>query len=831
MAEDQVSKFNAEVAKLQEELKLRESPTEINPHQTSKPVEYRSVLSSFPDLSFVVNPDGIIIDFFTRDENTLFVPPSQFMYKHYNDFLPPEIAEKTDKAFREAMLTGKVSSMVYTLPYNTHPEHFEGRFAPLRVGEGAVYVVRNITKQIITEEKLKSLSYLHHLIVEFSSLLVQSNLDEIDKNINITLKMLGEYTQVDRVYIFEYVAVEDVVNNTYEWCSEDINPEIENLQGVPFDAVPRWKEKFANKEHVYIPLVSEIDEQYHVEKAILEPQGIVSLLTLPMFYGDKLVGFIGFDSVKSTREWSNEHINLLRLAGEIIAGTISRGKFEKEIIMARRDAEKANKSKTEFLASMSHEIRTPMSAILGFSEILHNNVNDEKSKNYLSGILSSGKTLLHLINDILDLSKIEAGQMEVNREPTQICEILNEIEKIFSAKLQEKQLTFNIFIEKDFPQVIIIDDVRLRQILFNVVGNAVKFTHKGNVSLSAKQININEEGGHFDIEIAISDTGIGIPKSLQQTIFEAFVQVDGNNTRQYGGTGLGLAITARLLKMMNGTIEVESEPDKGSTFTITLRDVQSSDFMPTRKSIFDWVDKNIVFEPAKILVIDDVDFNRELVNTFLMNFNITVYEAKSAREGISLATLHQPDLILMDLRMPEMNGYQATRILREQPETKHIPCVAFTASTMKSEELEINQLFDDFLLKPLTRNELIDVLIKILPHTISEPGASSQDSNAKHFAFELFAKNPELLEKLIDDLESDVSPHLKNLLIYMDADIAEKLTTALKKIDQKYKINFFAGSAELLTQAVENFDFDLFNRELKTLMFNIQKMTNQTNQN
>lgn len=232
-----------------------------------------------------------------------------------------------------------------------------------------------------SEEKLQSLNELHSLINQFSSLLIQANVNELHQAIDTTLQRLGDYAQVDRVYIFEHDSEKDEVNNTFEWCRAGITPEIENLQGIPFDAVPRWKEKFNANEHVYIPLVSEIAEEYHIEKGILEPQGIISLLALPIYYGERFIGFIGFDSVRNKREWSSEHIALLRLAGEIIAGSIYREQFEKEIIEARKIAEDANKAKSEFLANMSHEIRTPMNAILGFSEIMLNTNNDDKTKN------------------------------------------------------------------------------------------------------------------------------------------------------------------------------------------------------------------------------------------------------------------------------------------------------------------------------------------------------------------------------------------------------------------------------------------------------------------
>lgn len=787
------------------------------------------ILSAFPDLVFVLNKSGIIENCFTRRDQDLLVQPEIFLNRHFGNFLPQDINTEIDNAFQQALASHKVTVVRYLLPQNQNKEFYEGRFAPFADNSGAAFFVRNITQQYLTEEKLLSLSKLHQLIVEFSSKLVQSKPDEITENINQTLQKLGEYAQVDRVYIFEYNEAKDTVSNTYEWCSEGTSPEIENLQDVPFEFVPRWKVKFSRKEHVYIPLVSEIDNQYHVEKAILEPQGILSLLAIPMFNGVKLVGFIGFDSVKSIREWSGEHIDLLRLAGEIIAGTIARTKFEKEIIERRREAEQASKSKSEFLASMSHEIRTPMNAILGFSEILYNSATDIKSKSYLEGVLNSGKTLLHLINDILDLSKIEAGRMEIIEEPTELENLIHEVGRIFSVKISEKQLAFSINIEKDFPRIIQIDNVRLRQILFNLLGNAVKFTPKGSVSIDVKYQQAADQPGNIDFDIEVSDTGIGIPETYQQSIFEAFVQVESNNARKYGGTGLGLAITNRLVRMMNGTLKLKSEYGKGSTFTASFKNIKITTIQPDRKRRFEWTEKEISFEPATILVIDDVDYNRELAKTFLLQLNLHVLEARCANDGITIASVHQPDLILLDLRMPKMDGFEAVKLLKSNPKTKKIPCIAFTASTMKQEEKNILEMFDDYLLKPLTRNEMVDCLMKFLPHQIPDKQLKLKSNAETESALdpEKFAITPDKLVQLQKDCSNEIMPLLKNLKLYMDTDVSEKMILKLEKISENYQVPHCDFLAKQLKNSVENYDFTQFINVLNQLEQIITIITNK----
>jgi PAS domain S-box-containing protein len=667
-----------------------------------------------------------------------------------------------------------------------------------------------------SEEKLQSLNELHSLINNFSSLLIQTGVESLHDAIDTTLLRLGEYADVDRVYIFEHDIVTDEVNNTFEWCAEGITPEIKNLQHIPFDAVPRWKEKFIQKEHVYIPLISEIADEYHVEREILEPQGIVSLLTIPMYYGDRFMGFIGFDSVRKKREWSKEHIDLLRLAGEIIAGSIFREQFEKEIIEAQRIAEEANKAKSEFLANMSHEIRTPMNAILGFSEILHNTITDEKSKKYLATILNSGRTLLSLINDILDLSKIEAGQMEISEEPMRIKLVLNEIAQIFQARSAEKNLTININIDDNFPEVIMVDDVRLRQILFNLVGNAIKFTHSGGVELNAKSTPSPISDKLVDVEIAVADTGIGIDPALHENIFKSFYQIESDNTRKYGGTGLGLSITQKLVQIMGGTIIVDSQPEAGSTFTILLRSIEISSYEPQKKTIFDWKAGDIIFDKATLLIVDDVDFNRELVKSFLSESGFTIIEAVNGKMAIDMVKIHQPDVVLMDLRMPEMNGYEATEILSNLPETKHVPIVAFTASSMKHDEDLIRRLFKDYLRKPIGRDELINCLMQFIPHK-KQNKENTEIQNDKPTELEINNYGKSQLEAFITVFDQELKASLDALKDFMDNELLAEFLEGLAKLSNQSNIKLFEHITIELRKDAANFDFDNFTKNILTL--------------
>ncbi|MFN8361625.1 MAG: PAS domain-containing protein [Candidatus Kapaibacterium sp.] len=387
----------------------------------------------------------------------------------------------------------------------------------------------------------------------------------------------------------------------------------------------------------------------------------------------------------------------------------------RELEAAKNAAESANRAKSMFLANMSHEIRTPMNAILGFAELLHHQIADEKHRYFLATITSSGQALLSLINDILDLSKIEAGKFDIHPEPTNLHELINDVFLLFEPKAREKNIGLGSVIETDLPPLMMIDGVRLRQILFNIIGNAVKFTDRGNVTITIQSVPSEHLSSH-DLTICVDDTGVGIAEHEQEKIFRAFHQQDGQSASKYGGTGLGLAITMRLVKMMGGDIAVKSELGKGACFTIFLPSIplveQSGSLLQAPEY------RRLVFHPATILIVDDLETNRELIKEMLLQHEVTCLEAENGRQAIDMALEYTPDAILMDMRMPVMNGYEATQQIKNNASTGHIPVIAITASAMESERQMIAEICDYFIPKPLYQKELLTILSKILPHTV-----------------------------------------------------------------------------------------------------------------
>ncbi len=444
---------------------------------------------------------------------------------------------------------------------------------------------------------------------------------------------------------------------------------------------------------------------------------------------------------------------------------------ELELKKAKENAEHANRSKSEFLANMSHEIRTPMNAILGFTQILKEKlIEHPQYLEYLDSIEISGKNLLHLISDILDLSKIESGRFEIHPEPVNPHTFIREIKQMFSVKTNEQSLDFKLTCSDDLPKALLIDETRLRQVLFNLIGNALKFTHTGKVEIKIR--HKYKTTTSIDMQFDIIDTGIGIPNEQQSVIFEPFRQQQGQDNRKYGGTGLGLAITKRLVEMMNGTISVKSKINEGSTFTVKLFDIKTTQITDKLKHADDNIPHQVkAFKKPVILLIEDVPSNRKVIKDYLETFNVKIIEAVNGVEGVDKAAQYKPDLILMDIQMPVMDGFEATRIIKSRitkPE-ESIPIVALTAATVTKQINKVREICDDYLLKPVSKQQLIKKLAQYLPYQAKpqeEPQMKTQTKKMAEKMAEFIEQNkPTLPQNSIAAIQSDFETARKTMSI------------------------------------------------------------------
>jgi len=479
-----------------------------------------------------------------------------------------------------------------------------------------------------------------------------------------------------------------------------------------------------------------------------------------------------------------------------------RKESEAQLTLAKEQAEMANRSKSQFLANMSHEIRTPMNSILGFSDILRNQITDAKSKKYLNTIIASGRTLMALINDLLDLAKIDAGKMMLNPEAVNLRALLEEVSQMFTNEAHKKSLALIIEVETSVPTYVIIDDIRLRQMLINILGNALKFTHQGFIRVAVASRFFKED--HTDLIISIQDTGIGIDSDDQDLIFESFQQAHDSTTSIYGGTGLGLTITKRLAELMNGNITLQSEKGKGSTFIIDLpglpvaRDVERDEMNLPDDT------QEIQFKEATILIVDDVVSNLDLLEGYLEHHSVKIITAKNGREGVTKAEAHIPDLILMDLRMPEMDGWEACDSIKLSATTRHIPIIACTASILSHESVTS---FDGLLIKPIRHSKLINELKRFISYTHSDISLNQEQPIRKNLS-------REEMKIHTDYLRSHFEARIKSLQEAVEVDQMEKLLLDLSTYIQQNDLTDFDETVNRLRDSFEQFDLDGVNNGL-----------------
>jgi signal transduction histidine kinase/CheY-like chemotaxis protein/HPt (histidine-containing phosphotransfer) domain-containing protein len=487
------------------------------------------------------------------------------------------------------------------------------------------------------------------------------------------------------------------------------------------------------------------------------------------------------DALKST------HDQVTNQAEQLALEVAVRTRAEAELVGARDAAEASSRAKSEFLANMSHEIRTPLTGILGFTDVLLAGGDDgdfAKRAEYLTTIHSSGQHLLGLINDILDLSKIESGRLEFESQACQVDRLVGDVVRVLQVKADEKSLQLAVQWETKIPRIVYTDATRMRQALMNVVGNAIKFTSQGRVDLVGR---MTADRGETFIEIEVIDTGVGVAPQALASIFDPFIQADNSVSRRFGGTGLGLAISRKIARGLGGDLEVTSIPAVGSRFTLRIHageikgvPLVTPETTAATQPVSAVQGKRRRLPPMKVLLVEDGETNRKLITLMLERAGATVATAENGEIGVQLAMEKSFDAILMDMQMPVVDGYTATRCLREEGAT--IPIIALTANAMSSDRQKcLDAGCNDYLTKPIDAVQMFDALMRATTgrRTVKSAGLESDriQQPARRSVADASAERPPLATR-------DIASTLPTDDREIGEIVAEYIDTLDRKIDE-----------------------------------------------
>lgn len=580
---------------------------------------------------------------------------------------------------------------------------FSGEVIDNQIEKSFLTVMADITELKNNEKKLKMKDKILSAVAKSTGILLDS-VDYMDA-ISKCFKLLGEATDVNRVYLFEnsYKENERYTSQKIEWNADTSAPQIDNpeLQDLSFEDIKSFIEPLENGK-AYYGKISDFDDDV---RAILEAQEILSLVVMPVMVNNTFWGFVGFDECKYERDWSEVEYSILMSFNASLERAIEKQLMESALQESRKKAEAANIAKSQFLANMSHEIRTPINGVMGMLSLLdYTNLTQEQAS-YIKEAKNASEILLYLINDILDISKIEAGKMTLEKMSFDLRAMLEDTVSVFMPKASEKRLDLNLFIKANVPNFVVGDPAKLRQVINNLLSNAFKFTKQGeiNIDVDIEDVIFKEK---VKLKFTITDTGIGMNSEVKNRIFTPFIQGDDSTTRKYGGTGLGLAISSELVHLMEGEFRVESEENEGSTFEFTATFEETMDENLSGN-------KYKCMENTNILVVDDNDTNRNIVRCYLEEFGVNVFEASGGEKAIALLLTKQAigekmDLVISDYKMPNMSGMELVSTIRSIPSLKDIKFILLTSVTQKGDAHKAkSEGFHAYLTKPIKKNDLI----------------------------------------------------------------------------------------------------------------------------
>jgi PAS domain S-box-containing protein len=579
------------------------------------------------------------------------------------------------------------------------------------------YLHSEIKERVAAEKNLSFRLRYEEGLASYSG----SLLSGFEENLSESLFHLLNASQVSRVYLCENR--NDPKKGLVMKISHEVTaPGIDVLLDGNKELVIPYRFGFGRWEKVLeegLPLLGHMESFPENERKILQSREFKSLLILPIMVNGQWYGYLGFEDMEKKREWNME-APLLQTATDLMGSFIERKSYEDRLRQSKEEAEKISELKSQFLANVSHEIRTPLNGIIGFSELILSSDDMESINSKTKSIIHESESLLLLINDILDHAKIEAGKTVLDHQPTDLVALMEDLVSVFFAQAKSKELDFVVTVEEDVPRYILCDRLRLRQIMMNLLSNAFKFTEKGGINIHVENIKSNKDKAK--LSFAVIDTGIGIPEEQQQNIFSSFSQADGSTTRKYGGTGLGTTISRQLVELMGGNMFLKSQVGEGSkfwfevTFEKSLPPVEDPEEMDVNEDIIKVLAEERKTKATQILVVDDYPPNQDVARMHLEAAGHEVYLAEDGTEAVEKCNRSEFDLILMDIQMPNMDGYEASRRIRSaENKNTNIPIIALTANIEVSAKVDcLHAGMNDVITKPIRRKSFLSTVDKWL---------------------------------------------------------------------------------------------------------------------